>query len=66
MSELSNHKRTPPKIVFDDRMLILKSKEGMLVFYDIFRQKFVAQCETNIVSTYGVVSDCLIIGAEKQ
>ena len=47
-------------------MLILKNKEGQLVFYDICRQKFVAQCEINNISSYGIVDDCLIIGVEKQ
>ena len=64
--DLTNHKRIPPKVAFDDRMLILKNKEGQLVFYDICRQKFVAQCEINNISSYGIVDDCLIIGVEKQ
>ena len=47
--KLSNDKRIPPKVVFYDRMLILRRRSNKLVFYDLQRQKFVAQCEINNV-----------------
>ena len=52
-----------PKVVFDDRIVILRSKDGKLIFYDIQRKKFIAKCEIEDIYRYYVYGDELIIKA---
>ena len=61
--ELSNSNLiAPPKVVLEDRILILINKDNKLMFYDLERQKFITICEIKNVLSYCVVGEELIIG----
>ena len=57
-----NDKYLPPLAVYQDRIIILLSKDKRLIFYDINRQKLIAECKINDVHVYYVVGDDIIIG----
>ena len=56
----NGHKILRPKVVFGDRIVILRNENGKLIFYDVQRQKFVATLQISVYS-YQVVGDDLII-----
>ena len=49
-----------PKVVFGDRIVILRNENGKLIFYDVQRQKFIATLQISVYS-YQVVGDDLIV-----
>ena len=51
---------TPPKVVFNDRIIILMNNEGKLMFYDVNRHKFIAQCNIQGIYIYCIAGDDLI------
>ena len=53
-----------PKVCLNDRILILRDESHKIQFYDILRQKFVAECELEVNGTYHVVGDDLIIESD--
>ena len=63
--ELSEYNQCPPKVVFNDRIIILIDKDNKLIFYDIMRRKIVARCELKVksFSGYQVVGDEIIISS---
>ena len=50
----------PPKMALNDGIVILKNKDNQLIFYDLQRQKLVAQCYLRVID-YQVAGDYLII-----
>ena len=59
--ELMNRSAIPPKLVLNDRILILLTKYKKITFYDVMRQKFVAECTIDKVTRYSVVGDELVV-----
>ena len=53
-------------MVFEDRIIALKNHEDKLIFVDVARQKTIAKCAFEKVSTYHKVGDDLIIKASKK
>ena len=41
---LKNEEGITPKVVLNDRIIILLDEDHKLVFYDVMRQKFIAKC----------------------
>ena len=57
----------PPKVAFEDRIIILREGEfGKLIFYDIETDKFIATCEIESVNSICIVGEELIIGIEEE
>ena len=42
--KLLNQGGITPKVVLNDRIIILLDEDHKLVFYDVMRQKFIAKC----------------------
>ena len=42
---MNNYQICPPKVTFEDRIVILIRKDWKLIFYDVQRQKFVFECK---------------------
>ena len=53
-------------MVFEDRIIALKNHEERLVFFDVARQKIIAKCEFEKVSTFHKAGDDLIIKAKGE
>ena len=51
-------------MVFEDRIIALKNHEERLIFVDVARQKIIAKCEFEKVSTFHKAGDDLIIKAK--
>ena len=50
--DLLNDRYVPPVAVYQDRIVILLNKDRRLIFYDIKRQKIVAECTIKDVHVY--------------
>ena len=48
-------------MVFEDRIIALKNHEDRLIFFDVARQKIIAKCTFEKVTTYHKAGDDLII-----
>ena len=50
-----------PKLAFDDRIIILRSSDFKLKFYDIQRRKFIAECNIGDIYNFSVAGEELIV-----
>ena len=50
-----------PKVAFDDKIIILRSSDFKLKFYDIQRRKFIAECNIDHIYNFSVVGQELIV-----
>ena len=55
-----------PKVICNDRVIILRDIDEKLIFYDVKRQKIFSRCKIEKIYDFCVIGDDLIIGIGEE